>query len=286
MADYDSDNIPVLNDIIEKESSSEKGSSDDVFDSKPGQEESLDVALNDENLDLFTADPVPLAEAVSNQSISAEDASTNVFEDANDTAHSESTHSDILTEPPLSENDSSSTIDEDTLENQAVIIDTADNNKDRDSNNFDTDAKNSETVINHNEFFTTDSTGTNDVLVDDALVDESRKDKTDIFEPAEKQPEVIESALIDYDHPDTERHTSSGIETAENIETTEDISISHTGDEIEQVINTPQIQQISLQPMVDDIIKQLLPDLEQQLRTLIQQALEDRLPKDIIKKED
>jgi len=278
MADYDSDNIPVLNDIIEKESSSEKGSSDDVFDSKPGQEESLDVALNDENLDLFTADPVPLVEAVSNQSISAEDPSANVFEELYDKAHSENTHSDILTEPHLSENDSSSTIDEDTLENQAVIIDTADNNKDRDSNNFDTDAKNSETVINHNEFFTTDSTGTNDVLVDDA--------QTDIFGPAEKQPEVIESALIDYDHPDTERHTSSDIETAENIETTEDISISHTGDEIEQVINTPQIQQISLQPMVDDIVKQLLPDLEQQLRTLIQQALEDRLPKDIIKKED
>jgi hypothetical protein len=33
---------------------------------------------------------------------------------------------------------------------------------------------------------------------------------------------------------------------------------------------------------VNDIVSQLIPDLQQQLRYLVQQALEDRLPAEII----
>lgn len=43
-----------------------------------------------------------------------------------------------------------------------------------------------------------------------------------------------------------------------------------------------QEQHTSLESMVDGITKELIPDLEQQLRYLIQQALEDRLPADVL----
>lgn len=43
-----------------------------------------------------------------------------------------------------------------------------------------------------------------------------------------------------------------------------------------------QMQHASLESIVDSITKELIPDLEQQLRYLIQQALEDRLPDDVL----
>ena len=38
---------------------------------------------------------------------------------------------------------------------------------------------------------------------------------------------------------------------------------------------------ISLQSVTDDIVKQLMPELEQQLRLLLEQALKEKLPEDI-----
>jgi hypothetical protein len=46
------------------------------------------------------------------------------------------------------------------------------------------------------------------------------------------------------------------------------------------------ISPIELETVVADVVKQLLPDLEQQLRFLIQQALEEKLPAEIIKPAD
>ena len=46
------------------------------------------------------------------------------------------------------------------------------------------------------------------------------------------------------------------------------------------------IDPIELEEIVGSTVKQLLPDLEQQLRFLIQRALEDRLPAEIIKSID
>ena len=84
---------------------------------------------------------------------------------------------------------------------------------------------------------------------------------------AESKPEIepIESALIDYDDDAEENETVSDIQPVE-VE--------------QQTTENPA----SLESVVDDITKQLMPDLEQQLRFLIQQALEDRLPEDVIDK--
>jgi len=43
------------------------------------------------------------------------------------------------------------------------------------------------------------------------------------------------------------------------------------------------IEPLVLEPIVESVVKQMMPDLEQQLRFLIQQALEKRLPSDILK---
>lgn len=84
---------------------------------------------------------------------------------------------------------------------------------------------------------------------------------------AESKPEIepIESSLIDYHNDAEENETVADIQPVE-VE--------------QQTTENP----VSLESVVDDITKQLMPDLEQQLRFLIQQALEDRLPEDVIDK--
>ena len=84
---------------------------------------------------------------------------------------------------------------------------------------------------------------------------------------AESKPEIepIESSLIDYHNDAEENETVADIQPVE-VE--------------QQTTENPA----SLESVVDDITKQLMPDLEQQLRFLIQQALEDRLPEDVIDK--
>lgn len=84
--------------------------------------------------------------------------------------------------------------------------------------------------------------------------DESSLDIT----AASQETDETRSALIDY-----------------STETEEPLAAIET----EQPVATPPV---SLESVVDDITRQLMPDLEQQLRYLIQQALEDRLPDDVI----
>jgi hypothetical protein len=46
---------------------------------------------------------------------------------------------------------------------------------------------------------------------------------------------------------------------------------------------TNPAQELSLQPLVDDIVLQLMPGLEQQLKVLVKQALKEQLPDNIKK---
>ena len=82
-------------------------------------------------------------------------------------------------------------------------------------------------------------------------------------EPSSQESEKTESALIDY----------SAV--------TEQEDITETAPSIETLPQTTA-EPVSLEAIVDEIAKQLIPDLEQQLRYLIQKALEDRLPDEII----
>lgn len=83
------------------------------------------------------------------------------------------------------------------------------------------------------------------------------------------------SALISYNTDTEETETVS--------DTTSDIeAINIAAVDVEPQSAEQPEPPASLKSMVDDITKELMPDLEQQLRYLIQKALEDRLPDEVI----
>jgi hypothetical protein len=123
----------------------------------------------------------------------------------------------------------------------------------------------------------------------------------------EAETEAIESALIDF-------HRDAGDESTEFSDFTPAIAGADEYDDLDLEATTAAIDiessivfaspadeasepyaeisnhvsgetedlRYTLESVVDDIVKQLIPDLEQQLRFLVQQALEDRLPDTIL----
>ncbi len=124
------------------------------------------------------------------------------------------------------------------------------------------------------EFIAEDSSHTLDITAaEDAIIENSIPVTAN---DAAAETDEPESALISY---------NTGTEETETVsDTTSDIeAINIAAVDVEpQPVEQPE-PPASLQSMVDDITKELMPDLEQQLRYLIQQALEDRLPDEVIK---
>lgn len=123
------------------------------------------------------------------------------------------------------------------------------------------------------EFIAEDSSHTIDITAaEDAIIENSIPVSAN---DAAAETDEPESALISY---------NTGTEATEAVsDTTSDIeAINIAAVDVEpQPAEQPE-PPASLQSMVDDITKELMPDLEQQLRYLIQQALEDRLPDEVI----
>jgi len=93
-----------------------------------------------------------------------------------------------------------------------------------------------------------------------------------LYEPAkaaEDEAEKFESALIDY----------TAVDQAETPTISVPVIDDPTGDRPVENIQQP-LTTISLQSVTDDIVKQLMPELEQQLRLLLEQALKEKLPED------
>ncbi len=88
--------------------------------------------------------------------------------------------------------------------------------------------------------------------------------------PAEDEAEKFESALIDYTAADETETSSIDMPATNKQEEGQPL-------EAKQQPSTT----ISLQSVTDDIINQLMPELEQQLRLLLEQALKEKLPEDI-----
>lgn len=57
---------------------------------------------------------------------------------------------------------------------------------------------------------------------------------------------------------------------------------SVTSNDIVESDSTPPLETLALESIVEDVVKQMMPDLEQQLRFLIQRSLEEKLPEEII----
>ncbi len=113
--------------------------------------------------------------------------------------------------------------------------------------------------------------------VNEAVLDEQPSNQS-ISPPSE----IIESALIDYR---TEEETAPIVADTEDElpkKLPKELIVSQkTNSEPEAKISLQH--QVLLEPVVNEIVKQLIPDLEQQLRYLVKQALADRLPEELIK---
>ena len=123
------------------------------------------------------------------------------------------------------------------------------------------------------EFIAEDNSHTIDITTaEDAIIENSiavtANDTT-------AETDESESALISYNTDTEETETVS--------DTTSDIeAINIAAVDVEPQSAEQPEPPASLKSMVDDITKELMPDLEQQLRYLIQKALEDRLPDEVI----
>jgi len=112
----------------------------------------------------------------------------------------------------------------------------------------------------------------------------------DDFDDHDDEP--VESALIDYhsadvDTPAIDLQYETGQQETGQQETIQQDTVPAADDLAVNDISIENITPASGQPVVldeivDEIVKQLMPDLEQQLRFLVQQALEDRLPEELI----
>ncbi len=88
----------------------------------------------------------------------------------------------------------------------------------------------------------------------------------------EENSENFESALIDYDAKESLSPTD-----------TESLTEESEIDEQPVTVQSPTlISETNLQSISDEIVLQLMPDLEQRLRVLVQQVLEEKLPPEII----
>ncbi|NOQ88194.1 MAG: hypothetical protein GQ550_04655, partial [Gammaproteobacteria bacterium] len=125
-----------------------------------------------------------------------------------------------------------------------------------------------------------DRADANDPAIDDPAIDNSATDDSASYdqlsaetEAAEAEP--VESALIGY--PDEEE--SGPVVESINYSYDEQLSANFTPSDNENIASVPRVSLESItDTIVDHVITQILPDLEQQLRLLIHQVLEDKLP--------
>ncbi len=97
-----------------------------------------------------------------------------------------------------------------------------------------------------------------------------------IIETAEPQTAITDD-IIDEEHSDDIEYTLTDYNT-DNENNNDSPVIDVPSIKSSQQITAP----VSLESMVDDIVKQLMPDLEQHLRYLVQQTLEDKLTDEVV----
>jgi hypothetical protein len=118
---------------------------------------------------------------------------------------------------------------------------------------------------------------------------------SDSAEGTEKGEEVLlESARIDYHSEEIDDITVSLREKVAHFEEAGQDAMQSTDEttiydatQNESTIDNDDIlpeavQPVVLESLVDDIVRQLMPDLEQQLRFLVEKALQEKLPAEIL----
>ena len=113
---------------------------------------------------------------------------------------------------------------------------------------------------------------------DEDQVTENKDDDTfDIFDEetaaVEVEAEVVESALINYQLEEDKGNDVAQSDTTQDVDYSSDMQSSPTTSDIPADTGLP----VDLESIVDDVLEELMPNLEQQLRFLIHQALEEKL---------
>ncbi len=116
----------------------------------------------------------------------------------------------------------------------------------------------------------------------------------ELLDKAGSESQIYESALIDYSledpaENDFETQTESNISAKETDADDEAVFNAHTLDEqsdlpadlIAPSIITDEAPPLDLDAIIDDVVTQLMPELEQQLRTRLKQALQESLPQEV-----
>jgi len=248
MPDYDPKNIPILDDVIES-TDNEKGD----FDLSAGGAEPLDdesdseLYVTENNMDLFASEDVDLA---------AEDS-------AIDPAFFEVEVAAITT--PVIEYTISA-----AAEPPIGAIDNIHN---------EDDYAPGRTVVEQNiSPWMDDKRAIQGAIAEEQLSGVAKssealcQDDVQLYNPAkasEGEAEDFESALIDY-------------QAADEAETPA-INMPAINQQVE--VKQHSLAANLLQAVTDDIIKQLMPELEQQLRLLLKQALKEKLPDEIVRGE-
>lgn len=253
MADYDTKTIPILDDIIEDVSAKNAELADDSSvsaDDLPAAAES--------NLDLFADGRVPVISEQYEPPIGVIDSryesQADQYLDHEDLDHEDLNHKDLV---DTDQDAASLPIESAAAELTALDTEVSYATEiEIDSNEDDSEDSGSSLIDYHSatgdgsdftaDIYTdADLTATDEVPVQDTGSDPAAY--TDPFAEIESSVQSIKASM------------------EAEIETVEPAALDATAD-------TPALESI-----VDDIVKQLLPDLEQQLRFLVQQALEDRL---------
>lgn len=271
MPDYDPKSIPILDDVIEadilEQENPDSKHKDPVADIPDTDDESTDTA---NSIGLFSTAPVELSpEDVIIDDIDSEDLDSgdsgpaigaiDTLEDGINFRNSDFSNSDeIATEEENSEiveKTDQGFVDIDTLGSaplsSAPLNSTPDDSQAIDLETEDQEAEDQETV-------------------ESALIGY----RADTIEGAEEDNKAYKAT----DYADTGSDTFCNTESDDQTETTGPSLCEAVAQQSEAVLSLDKI----VDDVVTDIVGQLLPDLEQQLRYLVQQALEDRLPAEII----
>ena len=120
-----------------------------------------------------------------------------------------------------------------------------------------------------------------DIIDDDStdaneLDNSENEDDLDLFEENETELAAEAESQIETADNHDDKDTSNDDKDTSNEGVSQPLNVQDETDSL------AAIEPLELEPIVKSVVNQMMPDLEQQLRFLIQQALEERLPPDII----
>ena len=287
MPDFDSKTIPILDDVIDANIITEK---DEVIDLS-----SIDTSQDDDNFDLFADEFTD-----SKKSAILDEALTDKIPPLLTDIDNTMAEIDSVDDISIFADDATEPLTDISIGDETISLDSdADAASDlRDTSNsadeFDLDDEFNALTIEAEEEpeiesalinYHVESEEETEVLEETLYTAEPVTEHPVIAVAEEKLYEpVAEKAVVDellVEETEEEATAVADLVIPESI-SNEQTNFQPVTAEAEPAENN--IPTISLTAITDDIVSQILPDIEQQLRNLVQQALEERIPEEFIEK--